>query len=103
LALLVDVELTRRAADRYVARALLFPDLVVEAESRDAALGRLRAALRARRQAGVELVQITLDDEASPTGEPWPSHAGAFPDDELYHDMLAEVERERRSTDQAAR
>jgi hypothetical protein len=101
--MLVDVELTQRAADRFVARALLFPDLVVEAESRDAALARLRAALRARRQAGVEIVQITLDDETPPAGGAWPTHAGAFPDDEVYREMLAEVEQERRATDQAAR
>lgn len=32
-----DLELTRRAPDRYIARALQFPDIIVEAVSRTAA------------------------------------------------------------------
>lgn len=100
--MLVDVELIQRTADRFVARALLFPDLVVEAESREAALAGLRAAWQARRRAGVEIVRLVLDDEVPAANLIWPTHAGAFPDDELYREMLAAVERERRTPEPAA-
>jgi predicted dinucleotide-utilizing enzyme len=47
-----------------VARALQIPDVVIEAASHDAALEQMRAALVARRRAGVELLQIDIGDEA---------------------------------------
>ena len=58
--------------------------------------------LVARRRSGVELVQIDIGDEGQAVGAAWPRHAGAFPDDEAYHEMLAEVERQRRALDQDA-
>ncbi len=95
--MLFDIELTQKAPDRYVARALLLPDVVVEAASRAEALDRVREAIRARKQAGVEIVQVVVDDEArSPS---WRKHAGAFPDDELYNQMLDDVERYRHELD----
>ncbi|HSH78421.1 MAG TPA: hypothetical protein VLA19_07805 [Herpetosiphonaceae bacterium] len=91
--MLIDIELTQRADGHYVARALQIPDVVTEAASRDAALEQMRAALVARRRSGVELVRIDIgdEDEMVPTG--WPRHAGVFPDDDAYREMLAEVER----------
>jgi hypothetical protein len=53
-----DVELTQPTADRYVARVLLWPDVVIEAPSREEALKRIGAAIRERRDAGVEIVQL---------------------------------------------
>ena len=100
--MVIDVELTRRADGHYVARALQIPDVVIEAASRDVALAQMRAALLARRRAGAELVQIDLGDEAGTVRAAWPRHAGAFPDDEVYREMLAEVERQRCVLDQDA-
>lgn len=96
--MVVDIELTRRANDYYVARALQFPEVVIEAVSREAALAQIREALAARRRAGAEIVQITIDgaDTSQPT---WPHHAGNFPDDEAYRTMLAEIEQQRRESD----
>ena len=99
--MLIDVELTRRADGHYVARALQIPDVVIEAVSRDAALEQMRAALVARRS-GVELVQIDIGDADATVPTGWPRHAGAFPDDDTYREMLAEVERQRRVLDQHA-
>ena len=96
----IDVELTRRADGHYVARALQIPEVVIEAGSRDAALAQLRAALLARRRTGGELVQIDLGDADEVVPPDWPRHAGAFPDDDAYREMLAEVERQRRALDQ---
>ena len=98
--MIIDVELTRRADGHYVARALQIPDMVIEATSRDAALEQMRAALLARRRSGVELVQIDIGDEGGTGRAAWPRHAGAFPDDEAYREMLAEVEHQRRVLDQ---
>ena len=97
--MLIDVEVTQRADGRYVARALQIPDVIVEAASRDAALERMRAALLARRRAGVELVQIDIGDQDQTVSTDWPRHAGAFPDDDTYREMLAEVERQRCALD----
>ncbi len=96
--MLFDIELTQKAPNRYVARVLLLPDVVVEAASRAEALDRIRAAIRAREKAGVEIVQVAIDDEArSPST--WRKHAGAFPDDELYEQMLDDIERNRSELD----
>jgi hypothetical protein len=97
--MVVDIELTRQAADHYIARALQFPDVTVEAASREAALAQIRAALVARRSAGTEIVQITIESSGTPPQPVWPLHAGAFPDDEAYQTMLREVELQRRTRD----
>ncbi len=83
-------------------RALQIPDVVIEAVPRDAALAQLRAAVVARRHAGVELIQIDLGDADEVVPPDWLRHAGAFPDDDAYREMLAEVERQRRALDQHA-
>jgi Asp-tRNA(Asn)/Glu-tRNA(Gln) amidotransferase A subunit family amidase len=96
--MLFDIELTQKAPNRYIARVLLLPDVVVEATSRSEALDRVRAAIRAREKAGVEIVQVAIDDETrSPSA--WRKHAGAFPDDELYDQMLDDVRRNRAELD----
>jgi len=97
--MIVDIELTRRSDDRYVARALQFPDVEVEAVSREAALAQIREALTARRRAGSEIVQITIENGSAALQTAWPRHAGAFPDDEVYRTMLADIERQRRELD----
>jgi Asp-tRNA(Asn)/Glu-tRNA(Gln) amidotransferase A subunit family amidase len=96
--MLFDIELTQKAHNRYIARVLLLPDVVVEAATRAEALDRVRAAIRAREKAGVEIVQVAIDDEArSPST--WRKHAGEFPDDELYEQMLDDIQRNRHELD----
>lgn len=96
--MVVDIELTRQAHDHYIARALQFPEVIIEAGSREAALIQIREALVARRNAGSEIVQITI--EPNDIALPWPRHAGAFPDDDLYRSMLATIEKQRRELDE---
>jgi len=98
--MIVDVELTQRATDHYVARALQFPEVIVEAVSREAALAQMREALTARRRAGTEIVQISIEHGSASPQPIWPRHAGTFPDDEAYHTMLAHVEQQRRELDE---
>lgn len=97
--MVVDIELTRRAPDRYIARALQFPEIIIEAASREAALVRIRETLIARRRADTEMVQITIEPGDSLPQAVWPTHAGTFPDDEVYQAMLAEVTRQRQEQD----
>lgn len=97
--MVVDIELTRRPDGQYVARAIHIPGMVIEAASRDAALEQMREALIARQHAGVEIVQLDLGDVSEPSAA-WPPFSGAFPDNEVYREMLAEVERYRRELDQ---
>jgi predicted acetyltransferase len=94
-----DIELTRQSADRYIARVLLLPDVVVEASSRGEALELIRTAIRERRNAGVEIVQVAIDDESHAASVSWRKHAGTFPDDALHQQMLEEIERYRRELD----
>jgi uncharacterized protein YoaH (UPF0181 family) len=95
----LDVEITQPAHDRFVARVLVMPDLVVEGASRTEAIELIRDAIRMRRQAGVEIVQVNIDDD-SPSGvSSWRRHAGAFPEDKLDQAMRAEIERYRRELD----
>ena len=96
--MLFDIELTQKAPNRYIARVLLLPDVVVEATSRSEALDRVRAAIRAREKAGVEIVQVAIDD-ATQSPSAWRKHAGAFSDDELYDQMLDDVRRNRAELD----
>ena len=98
--MIVDIELIRRSPNCYVARALQFPDVEVEAASREAALAQVRDALTARRQAGNEIVQITIENDNEAFQTSWPRHAGTFSDDDIYRLMLAEVERLRRELDE---
>jgi hypothetical protein len=100
--MVVDIELTRQAHDHYVARALQFPEVIVEAGSREAALTQIHAALIARRRAGTEIVQMTIENGSGSQQLPWPRHAGTFPDDEAYRTMLADVERQRQELDAEA-
>ena len=100
--MLVDIELTHRTDGHYVARTLHHPEIVVEAATREAALEQMRVILLARRQDGIEVVQLDLGDaEISPSAA-WPRHAGAFADDAAYQEMLAEVERQRCAADQSS-
>jgi Asp-tRNA(Asn)/Glu-tRNA(Gln) amidotransferase A subunit family amidase len=98
--MVLDVELTHQPGGRYRARVVLWPEVAVEADSRDEALDRIQDAIRARREAGVEIVQVSVDDVAQQalSGE-WRRHAGAFPDDDLYQQMLEEVRRQRAADD----
>jgi hypothetical protein len=97
--MLFDIELTHKAPDHYIARVLLLPDVVVEAATRAEALDRVRAAIRARQEAGVEIVQVVVDEKAGSAPSPWRKHAGAFPDDELYQQMIEDVQRYRHELD----
>jgi hypothetical protein len=100
--MVVDIEVTRHPDGRYVARVLHIPGIIVEAASRDAVLNQMRATLVARQQSGVEIVQLEIGDVPGLNALPWPPLSGAFPNDEVYREMLAEVERYRRELDQDA-
>lgn len=99
--MIVDVEVTEHPSGRVVARMLLWPDVVVEAGSRAEALAAIQAAIQARRETGIEIVQLAVDEPSSAAPGDWRKHAGAFADDELYQQMLHEVQRQRMSDDAA--
>lgn len=98
--MLVDIEVTRRPDGQYVARALAIPGVIVEAASREAALDQMRKTLVLRQQAGVEIVRLDIGEVQGLSNVTWPPLSGAFPNDEVYQEMLAEVERYRRELDQ---
>lgn len=95
-AMIVAIELSHRPDGRYVARALHIPGIIVEAVSRDAALEQMRAALVTRQRSGVEIVQLDIGEVPGLLASPWPPLSGAFPDDEVYREILVEMGRQRR-------
>lgn len=98
--MVLDVELIHQPSGHYVARVLLWPNVIVEAPSRDEALDRIQDAIRARRQAGVEIVRVAVDEDvAARATHTWRKHAGLFPDDDLYQRMLEEIRRGRDEVD----
>lgn len=98
--MVVDIEVTRRPNGRYVARALSVPGVIVEAASREAALEQMRKTLVVRQQSGVEIVRLDIGEVQGFAAGAWPPLSGAFPNDDVYQEMLAEVERYRRELDQ---
>ena len=91
--MVLDIELTHQPSGRYIARVVLWPNVVVEAASRAEALDRIQDAIRERRQAGVEIVRVAVDEGTEPQATYiWRKYAGTFPDDELYQRMLDEVQ-----------
>jgi hypothetical protein len=79
---------------------LLFPDAEVDAVAREAARAQMREVLTARRRAGAEIVQPTIESGSAALHTAWPRHAGPIPDDDAYRSMRAEGERRRREPDE---
>lgn len=98
--MLIDVEVMRRSDGHYIARVLQLPDIVAEAETREAVLAHVRAAMLARRRAGVELVRLEIGESSDDGLWAGPRHAGSFPDDDAYKSMLAAIAQHRQELDQ---
>jgi hypothetical protein len=79
--------------ERFVARPLGLPELVVdgptEAEAIERVKGKLGEWLR-----GVKVVEVTV-----PTGNPWLDTAGRSANDPLFEEYLAEIKRYRAAVD----
>ena len=86
-----DVLLEQIENNGYTARLLAWPEYVIQADTREAALAEARLILR-QRLSRAEVVQIT----AEPGEEnPWVKFAGMWADDHTFDEFVAEMEKYR--------
>jgi predicted RNase H-like HicB family nuclease len=113
-----DILLEKVENNGYTARVWGWPEIAVQAATREEAMERVSAALRKQLQ-DVEIVRLdletaehplarfagmwvddpTFDDFVTEMKGPWARWAGVFEDDPQFDDMLAEIEAYRQELD----
>ena len=91
-----DILLENLDKKGYTARVLAWPDCVVEAPTREAALMQIRAMIL-ERLAKAEIV--TLEIQPEEVNHPWLKFAGMWKDDPDFDEFQAEIARYRRELD----
>ncbi len=89
----------RKKDDRYVARVRDWPEVVVEENTREAAISQIKTQLGEYLNNPPEIVQIDLDQTAKEN--PWLKFAGMWADDPTWGEFMAEVEAYRQEIDEA--
>src|SRR5882724_8527785 len=99
IAMTYDVIL-RKKQDKYIARVRDWPEVVIEEETREAALTQIKQQLMAYLSQPPEVIPIELEPAA--TGEhPWLQFAGMWADDPTWDDFVTEVAAYRQEMDKA--
>ena len=90
----------RKKQDKYIARVRDWPEVVIEEETREAAITQIKQQLMAYLSQPPEVIHIELEPAAM--GEhPWLQFAGMWADDPTWEDFVAEVAAHRQDMDQA--
>jgi predicted RNase H-like HicB family nuclease len=90
----------RKKQNKYIARVREWPEVVIEEETREAALVQIKQQLMAYLSQAPEVIPIEL--EASTSAEhPWLQFAGIWADDPTWDDFVAEVAAHRQEMDAA--
>jgi len=92
-----EVMVEQTNGNGYTARLLAWPEMVVEAPTREKALQQMRVLLL-ERLAKVEIV--TLEIQPSEIGHSWAPFAGDWADNPYMEEFRAEMERHRREVDE---
>jgi hypothetical protein len=90
----------RKKDDRYIARVRDWPELVIEENTREAAITQIKEQLVEYLSQPPEIIQIDLEPVAETN--PWLKFAGMWTDDSTWEEFLAEVEAYRQEIDEAA-
>ena len=90
----------RKKQNKYVARVRDWPEVVIEEETREAALTQIRQQLRVYLSQEPEVIPIELEPVETVT-HPWLQFAGMWADDPTWDDFLTEVAAYRQKTDEA--
>lgn len=90
----------RKKDNKYIARVRDWPELIIEENTREAAISQIKEQLVEYLSHPPEVVHIDLKTTAETN--PWLKFAGMWVDDPTWEDFLAEVEAYRRQVDQAA-
>jgi predicted RNase H-like HicB family nuclease len=90
----------RKKHNKYIARVRDWPEVVIEEETREAAITQIKQQLTAYLSQPPEVIHIEL--EPSATGEhPWLQFAGMWADDPTWDDFVTEVAAYRQEMDKA--
>jgi predicted RNase H-like HicB family nuclease len=90
----------RKNLNKYIARVRDWPEVVIEEETREAAIAQIKKQLRAYLSQPSEVIQIELEP-AAPGEHPWLQFAGIWADDPTWDDFVAEVAAYRQEMDKA--
>ncbi len=90
----------RKKQNKYIARVREWPEVVIEEETREAALAQIKQQLMAYLSQAPEVVPIELEVRTS-AEHPWLRFAGMWADDPTWDDFVAEVTAYRQEMDAA--
>lgn len=90
----------RKKDDRYIARVRDWPELVIEEDTREAAITHIKEELVEYLTQPPEVIQIDLEPVIETN--PWLKFAGMWADDPTWEEFLAEVEAYRREIDESS-
>jgi hypothetical protein len=91
----------RKKTNKYVARVRDWPEVVIEEDSREAAITHIKAQLSEYLSQPPEVIQIDLEP-AGHGDHLWLQFAGMWADDPSWDDFVAEVKAYRQEIDEAA-
>ena len=90
----------RKKQNKYIARVRDWPEVVIEEETREAAITQIKQHLTAYLSQPPEVVQIELEPVV-PVEHPWLQFAGMWADDSTWDDFVTEVVAYRQQRDEA--
>ncbi|MBI3801998.1 MAG: hypothetical protein HY268_34145 [Deltaproteobacteria bacterium] len=90
----------RKQQNKYIARVRDWPEVMIEEETREAALTRIKQHLIAYLSQTPEVVSIELEPVEA-TENPWLQFAGMWADDPTWDDFVTEVATYRQEMDKA--
>lgn len=88
----------RKKQNKYIARVRYWPEVMIEEDTREAALTQIQQHLAAYLSQAPEVVPIELEPPAT-TAHPWLQFAGMWADDPTWDDFLKEVASNRQEID----
>lgn len=94
-----QVFIQSQADHSYVAAVIGMPDCIVEGQTKEEAIAKVKAALEARLAQG-EVVTIEVEPPNEPESHPLLKHFGRFRDDSTFEDFQEKVAEYRRQLDE---
>lgn len=90
----------RKKQNKYIARVRDWPEVMIEEDTREAALAQIKQQLTAYLSQAPEVIPIELEPGAG-AAHPWLQFAGMWADDPTWDDFITEVAAYRQEVDKA--
>ena len=90
----------RKTQNKYIPRVRDWPEVVIEEDTREAAITQIKQQLTAYLSQPPEIIPIELEP-AAPGEHPWLQFAGMWADDPTWDDFMTEVAASRQEMDKA--